>query len=418
MYKTPKGCSDLVGDEYRKFQQIRTVLETAFTAEGGVPLETPVFERTDVLLGKYGEEADTKLVYNLEDQGGEALTLRYDLTVPFTRYIIENGIQKMRRWAIGKVWRRDQPSRGRWREFWQADFDILGENNTSMMAEGLLLSMAVRVLRTLGLTDIRVLVNDVRNLRSMLVDRLGVPEDKWRALCPAIDKLDKQSFDTTIPEFQAAWGDIDIEGLRAALSETNPVCAETCESWGRLQEISRAWGFNDVLTFSPSLARGLDYYSGFVWEIKAGGLASTIVAGGRYDGLLDKSLVGISFGVSRIMMLLPPVVEASASEKYMIATLGSIPFSDRLNIIRVLRDRYPSTPLLFELEEKPRKLTKVLQDADKNGCIATYIVAENEWAAQRQIIRKCLKTGTQTMEVLGETGSVYGAHNGATGPTE
>lgn len=396
MNKIPKGCADLVGEDFRKFQWIRNTLEQAFAAEGGVPLETPVFERTDVLLGKYGQEADTKLVYNLEDQGGERLTLRYDLTVPFTRYILENGVDKMRRWAIGKVWRRDQPSRGRWREFWQADFDILGEDNTTMMAEGLLLAMAARVLRALGIAEFSIAVNDVRNIRAMLVDSVGVPEGKWRSLCPAIDKLDKQTFDATIPEFRAAWADIDIERLRVALTGRVPICAETTADLAQLRDIAAAWGFEKELVFTPSLARGLDYYSGFVWEIKAAGLSATIVAGGRYDGLLKKSLVGISFGVSRLMLLAAPPADPAPVERAMVCALGSISMADRLYVIERLRRMYPRTVLIHDLGCRDRKLAKLLQEATRAGCTVCFIIAEKEWA-ERKLIQKNLLTGEQSL---------------------
>ncbi len=126
-YVIAKGCMDYWDKSYQRLDNYKKILEEIFIFNGGIPLETPVFENKLVLMNKYGEEAETKLVFNLMEEGGEPLTLRYDHTVPFVRFVKENGIQKIRRYSIGKVYRRDQPqiSKGRLREFYQADFDIL-----------------------------------------------------------------------------------------------------------------------------------------------------------------------------------------------------------------------------------------------------------------------------------------------------
>ena len=172
MYKTAKGTKDLTGEEFYRVKFLIDIAEELFIANGGLPLDTPIFERTDVLLGKYGEEAETKLIYKLADQGGEDLSLRYDLTIPFVRYIKEHGIKKMRRYSIGKVYRRNQPNprQGRLREFYQADFDIVGGKQDDMLTEATLLNIVARFMSKLNL-KYKILINDVRNLQTILENK-------------------------------------------------------------------------------------------------------------------------------------------------------------------------------------------------------------------------------------------------------
>ena len=136
IYKKPKGTIDFYDIEYDKFNYYKNKLEELFKQNGGIGLETPAFELENILLNKYGQEAENKLIFKLENFGSESsekYALRYDLTIPLERFIIENGIKKIRRYEINKVYRRDQPSDGRFREFYQGDFDIVGENNTDMI---------------------------------------------------------------------------------------------------------------------------------------------------------------------------------------------------------------------------------------------------------------------------------------------
>ena len=295
MYKVPKGKSDIVDKDYNKLDKLLNIIKNEFILNNGIPLETPIFERQDVLLGKYGEEAETKLIYKLEDQGGEDLALRYDLTIPFVRYIKENNIQSMRRYAIGKVYRRDQPNikSGRYREFYQADFDIYGEKMDSMMAEGLLLSMAANVLNKLNI-NYRILINDINNLKIILQEQMKVSEDKFKKVCSIIDKLDKTSFKNLEKEFLETIPDLDLIKLENLLLNKNPLAEESIKNYNILKDIAEIYGYKDKLEYTNSLARGLDYYSGFIWEIKCDLSDSTIIAGGRYDILLGKPLVGVS----------------------------------------------------------------------------------------------------------------------------
>lgn len=397
MYKIAKGTQDLVGDSYNRLQDLIALVEKEFKTAGGTPLETPVFERSDVLLNKYGDEAESKLIYRIAENGGEDLSLRYDLTVPFVRYLKESGTQSMRRYSIGKVYRRDQPNirGGRFREFYQADFDIFGERQEGMLAEATLLGMVSRVLNTLGL-DFKILINDVRNLEYLLRD-LGIEE--WRKYCPAIDKLDKQTFASLIPELQQAGMTADqIVDLEERLKIPTPLLAASSADFDTLCALAEIFGFRDRLVFTNSLARGLDYYTGFIWEFKlSGGLCggSTVSAGGRYDGLLKKPAVGISVGLSRLSTVLPtspPVWK----EAYYVTTVGTVSVLDKMRVVKKLQDSM-ACPVLYALTTEDRKLVKVLGDCATNYIRYVVIVGDTELASGQFIVKDIKERTQQTL---------------------
>lgn len=394
MYKAPKGTKDLFGSEYDLVQDLTERIKREFIVAGGEPLETPVFERTDVLLGKYGEEADTKLIYNLADEGGELLALRYDLTIPFTRFIKENGIKQMRRYSIGKVYRRDQPNikSGRYREFIQADFDIFGEKQESMLAEGTLLNTVVRTLKSYDLS-FTILINDIRNLQYLLTTRMGI--ENWRKLCPIIDKLDKQSFESLKPEFTAIGLSEEKQSeLKELLSLSEPMFEDTMTDYKALIEYAEIFGFKDNIVFTNSLARGLDYYTGFIWEFKLKGIASSISAGGRYDNILGAPTVGISVGISRLASYLTPKKPEWINKCY-VTTIGNVKLLDKLSVVKKLQDTM-NMPVIYSLSLDTRKLNKVIA-----SCCISYnryvaIVAESE-LMDGKFILKDLMNETQTL---------------------
>lgn len=402
MYKVAKGAQDLSGPEYLRIQGLTKSFEESFLSSGGTPLETPVFERTDVLLGKYGEEADTKLIYRLADEGGELLALRYDLTVPFARYVKENGIKQMRRYSIGKVYRRDQPNAkaGRYREFIQADFDIYGEKQEGMLAEATVLNTVCRVFNTMGL-GYKILINDVRNLQFLLTEKLGLAATEWRKFCPVIDKLDKQSFDSLRPEFAALGLSEDkATELKALLESNTSLYPPSAADYATLQSLAAVFGFADRLMFTNSLARGLDYYTSFIWELKLDGVASTVSAGGRYDGLLGAPTVGISVGISRLASYLPPYPVDEWKDAYMVTSIGTVSILDKLRVVKRLQDAWaPGVPILYSLTPEDRKLSKVITDACTSYIRYVAIVGETELAAGKFIVKDLMRKTQELVEL-------------------
>lgn len=187
--KVPKGTLDHKPAAALLRKRIFATLEGIFAKHGAETIDTPVFELRDILAGKYGE--DSKLIYDLDDQGGEKCSLRYDLTVPFARYVAMNGLTNMKRYHIAKVYRRDQPvmSKGRMREFYQCDFDIAGAYDP-MVPDAEILYILCEALDALEIPEFTVKLNH-RKILDGIFELAGVPADKTRAISSAVDKLDK-----------------------------------------------------------------------------------------------------------------------------------------------------------------------------------------------------------------------------------
>lgn len=328
--KCPKGTRDMtplqMAIRERAFEKIRAV----FKKHGAQEIDTPVFELKETLTSKYGE--DSKLIYDLEDQGGELLSLRYDLTVPFARYVAERGLSSMKRFHIAKVYRRDQPqmNKGRFREFYQCDFDIAGAYGT-MIPDADLLSVIVDILKSIEVGNFLIKINNRKFLDAM-IELAGCEKRKFKAICSSIDKLDKESWETVKDEL------INMKGL------TNEMCDRLekfvqykGKPWEMLQRLKDdkvfdahvegsecmkemellftyldSLGIIDNFSFDFSLARGLDYYTGLIFEavLTDTNRVGSISGGGRYDGLIGmfsgKNIpsVGGSIGIERIFSIL------------------------------------------------------------------------------------------------------------------
>uniref|UniRef100_A0A8C2WSN8 histidine--tRNA ligase n=1 Tax=Cyclopterus lumpus TaxID=8103 RepID=A0A8C2WSN8_CYCLU len=191
--KTAKGTRDYNPKQMAIREKVFSTIIGCFKRHGAETIDTPVFELKETLTGKYGE--DSKLIYDLKDQGGELLSLRYDLTVPFARYLAMNKITNIKRYHIAKVYRRDNPAmtRGRYREFYQCDFDIAGQYD-AMIPDAECLKIVHEILSGLDLGDFRIKVNDRRILDGMFAV-CGVPDDKFRTICSTVDKLDKMPWE-------------------------------------------------------------------------------------------------------------------------------------------------------------------------------------------------------------------------------
>ncbi|KAI2637799.1 histidyl-tRNA synthetase [Hypomontagnella submonticulosa] len=348
--KTPKGTRDWSGADLLLRDHVFETISNIFKLHGGTPLDTPVFELKEILAGKYGEDA--RLIYDLQDQGGELCALRYDLTVPFARWLAMNNVQQIKRYQIAKVYRRDQPAiaRGRMREFYQCDFDIAGIYD-SMIPDAEILRVIVEIFETLE-QPITIKLNH-RRILDGLFTVAGVPADKIRPISSAVDKLDKEPWEAVkkemveqkgLPEdvadiigkYVLNKGTIDemIQFIRAdpKLSANDEIKAGL-EDMDLLSAYSKALNTFDSISFDLSLARGLDYYTGLIFEVvqrlptakdgeasrypeKSSSKSSdasavgSIAAGGRYDNLVGMygkkqiPCVGISFGVDRIYTIL------------------------------------------------------------------------------------------------------------------
>ena len=291
--KNPKGTRDWSGDDVVLLKAIRRQIETVFEKYRAQELDTPVFELQEVLKGKYGE--DSKLIYDLQDQGGELLSLRYDMTVPFARWLAMNpDIESSKRYAIGKVYRRDQPaiSKGRMREFWQCDIDFAGET-APMFNDSEIISCVVKIFEALEWTGYTIKLND-RRILDGLFEVSGVPEDKLRTISSAVDKLDKSPWEEVRKEMVEQKGldeavadkiktYVTRKGGRELLEElkkdealmSNAKAKKGIEEMDLLMRYLQRWKALDKVSFDLSLARGLDYYTGVIYEVVTEGSAGS-----------------------------------------------------------------------------------------------------------------------------------------------
>jgi histidyl-tRNA synthetase len=375
MYKIPKGCIDYYGDYYEKFNYLKNIVTDVFETNGAKYLDTPVFELKSVLMNKYGEEAEEKLIYDISDNGGEKLSLRYDLTIPFIRHIKENRITKMRRYSIGKVYRRDAPNikHGRFREFYQTDFDILGEDSTNMMSECTIFDMIVEIMKKLSINDYTIYINHTDNLKAMLIEKVAIPENDIKNICSAIDKLDKCEFIDIIPELCSKGLNNEQIILLEECLQNNTIFSNVAQdSINTIKYIANIWGFSERIIFTNKLARGLDYYNGIIFEVKVNHLSS-IMAGGRYDNIIPcTSIIGFSIGLTRILTL--NLLDSAFSELkdawnpvYNLIFLNEVSIEKRLYIINWCKKNISKKNYLKYSDANDRNLSRKL-----TKCIKQY----------------------------------------------
>jgi histidyl-tRNA synthetase len=328
-FDPPSGTRDFLAADVERREHVFAVIKSVFASYGFEPLQTPAFERLDLLLGKYGE--DEKLIFKILRRGeheatGEAdLALRYDMTVPLARVAAAYGSQLPRpykRYAMGPVWRGERPGRDRYREFYQCDLDTLG--SSSLLADAEVLAAHHDVLVALGLTDFAVQLNSRRVLAGLLA-AFSIPPELGPGVLISVDKLDKDGPGEVAAELTQQRGTTAeqaadlvatltapdaVEGVRVALTKTDEGVAGLDEVDAVLALLTGQIPAGRI-AFTPRMARGLSYYTGPIWEFVAAGVAGSLGAGGRYDHLIaqlggpDVPGTGTSLGVERILTLLP-----------------------------------------------------------------------------------------------------------------
>ncbi|MBL7950118.1 MAG: histidine--tRNA ligase [Flavobacteriales bacterium] len=451
----PKGTRDFSPVEMLRRKYIFSTIEKVFQKYGFLPLETPAMENLETLTGKYGEEGD-RLIFKILNSGdfmqevkerfdtkygtapveltqgvladmkswiseirSSELTekaLRYDLTVPFARYVVQhqNDIAfPFKRYQIQPVWRGDRPAKGRYREFYQCDADVIGTK--SLISEVELVQLFDDVFTDLGL-QVVVKIND-RKVLAGIAEVSGQPE-KVVDIVTAIDKLDKIGREKVEEEMRAKGvsdeaikGIVPLFELKGSWNEQRPLLekwlASSATAQLGLKDLS--FTFNAVgtmksakLEFDPTLARGLDYYTGAIFEVKAaeGSMPGSICGGGRYDdltgifGLKNMSGVGISFGADRIYDVLLETnkfpAELGGSTKLLFANFGETEALHCLKLLRTVRE----AGIAAELYPDAVKMAKQFKYADDKGIAYVAIIGENE-LKQGIVTLKDMKTGEQ-----------------------
>ncbi|XP_069171482.1 histidine--tRNA ligase isoform X4 [Procambarus clarkii] len=410
--KTPKGTRDYGPVEMTVRRQVFDTIYNVFHLHGAVEIETPVFELKDVLTGKYGE--DSKLIYDLEDQGGEILSMRYDLTVPFARYVAMNKIANIKRYHVARVYRRDNPAmtRGRYREFYQCDFDIAGQYDP-MIADAECVQLVHQVLSKLNLGDFIIKVNH-RKILDGVFGACGVPCEKFRPICSAVDKLDKSPWEDVrkemvdekglddnvadiIGEYVKFSGKEDlIEKLKNDERLKNSAAAQAgLADLNLLYQYCKSLDCDAHLVFDMGLARGLDYYTGVIYEavLTAGqtkdGPVGSVAGGGRYDGLVGMfdpkkktvPCVGVSFGIERLFAIQEQKQRAendklrSTQTEVFVAAACKGMVHERLKLVGLLHSAGIKAESSYK--NNPKILTQ-LQYAEDNAIPLVVLIGESE----------------------------------------
>lgn len=385
--QTLKGFRDfLPADAIRRAELIRHVTEV-FELYGFDRLETPALEYADVLLGKYGEEAD-RLLYLFEDNGKRRVGLRYDQTVPLSRVVAQYPDLPIpfKRYQIQPVWRAENTQKGRFREFMQCDIDTVGSADPLSDAE--IIAATLSTMSRIGLPDPMMQIND-----RTIFDQLG--------LTPAeviiIDKLDKIGREKVLRQLMDQ-GRNDADRLFTTLESSQPTTRltsifEALESYGFKRDVSFA--------FNPFLARGLDYYTSTIFELTLSGYSGgSLAGGGRYDRLIgtfsgrDLPAVGIAFGFDRILDALADlhlITDRTTATQVYVTVFSEQMLQQSLRTVQMLREAGISSEITLTSSDK---LEKQLKYADKKGVPYAVIIGPDE-ADKNELTVKDLRNNSQ-----------------------
>ncbi len=442
----PKGTRDFGPDKMLKRQFILDTIKSVFEKFAYQPLETPAMENLSVLTGKYGTEGD-QLLYKILNSGDflskvkptelddnyKNLTpkiaekgLRYDLTVPFARYVVMNQHNisfPFKRYQIQPVWRADRPQKGRYREFYQCDADVVGTD--SLICEAEIILMINEVMKNLGIQDFTIKVNH-RKLLTAMTDFVGA-HGKETEFCVAIDKLDKIGRAKVEEEL------LNDGFSQDSVNKLDPIfkiSGTNDEKIAHLEKIinnleSGTKAINDIREFFEylndfdlsihnveldlTLARGLSYYTGVILEVRANNstITSSITGGGRYDdltgvfGLEGVSGVGFSFGVDRIFDVMEDLdlfpVEVSHSTKVLILNFDPVSLKECLRVLTALR-KYD---IKCEVYPDQVKIKKQMNYANKKDIPFVLMIGENEIREGKYLLKN-MSSGEQNKMTLDE----------------
>ncbi|MGP1478418.1 MAG: histidine--tRNA ligase [Capnocytophaga sp.] len=443
----PKGTRDFSPAEVAKRNYLMNTLKEAFTAFGFQPIETPSFENYDTLMGKYGEEGD-RLIFKILNSGDftqgvkqedwelknpQKLTpqisekaLRYDLTVPFARYVVQHQNEltfPFKRYQMQPVWRADRPQKGRFREFYQCDADVVG--STSLWQEVEFVQLYDAVFTALNLKGVTIKINN-RKILSGFAEMIG-ETDKLIDFTVALDKLDKIGEEGVIKEMaERGISAAAIEKIKpifalkgtfaeklSALKEilqTSEIGLKGIEELTFIENQISALGLQTAfLDLDVTLARGLNYYTGAIFEIAApaGVQMGSIGGGGRYDdltsifGLKGMSGIGISFGLDRIGLVMEELdlfpASLSSTVEVLCLNFGNAEALQSMKLLQRLRAMGKKA----ELYPDAAKIKKQMDYANKRNIPFVVMIGESELAKGTFVLKNML-TGTQEEYLIQE----------------
>ncbi|OGI59995.1 histidine--tRNA ligase [Candidatus Nomurabacteria bacterium RIFCSPHIGHO2_01_FULL_38_19] len=405
--KILQGTRDFLPEDMAKREYAMNKIKSAFINFGYDSVQTPAIEYAETILGKYGDEA-SKLVYRFKDNGGRDIALRYDQTVPFARLVatnFKNLPMPFKRYQIGPVWRGDRPAKGRYREFYQCDVDIIGTKN--LLAEAEIAGVVAKVFTTIGFKNFTIKFNSRRLINSIL-DGLKISSEKQSSVIRILDKLKKIDRKSIIAELDPLINESTANQLLDIVSITGTT-REKLELLNKyeIKEIDEfvnlARLFNipeENLFFDPSLARGLDYYTGIIFEVFIPEVPiGAVCAGGRYDDLCSLfcpeqfSGVGVAFGFDRIIVAMEELglfKDLTLNSQVLVTyfDLDALPAS-----VQLLNDIQMSG-INAEIYFEPAKISKQMKYADKKQ-IPFVVICGPEKVSRNEVTIKMMKTGRQ-----------------------
>ena len=416
-----KGFRDLMPRYAYRKNQIVSIIRRVYESYGFLPVETPGLEYMDILLGEYGDE-NTKQIFRLKSPEEQDIALRFDLTVPLARVVAQyNDLPKpFKRYQVGSVWRADKPDPGRFREFTQFDVDVVG--TPSQLAEAEVIGAVVGALREVGAGDFVVKVNS-RKILNAVVRYSGIAPERAKDVFRVLDKLSKVGMENI--ELELTKGRLDASGdfiTGLGLTESNVtkikdylalpkgdrenvlseisslLGAESCDDLRNLNGFLDVLGLaSDIVAFDPTIARGLDYYTGPVFEVnlKDKPQFGSVAGGGRYDNLVrrftdaDLPAVGFSIGVDRLLAALADDNADTSFADVVVTIMDGDKLDEYLKVANELRSAGVRTDLYLGRE---KGLRKQLQYADKVSARFAVIIGSNEF--QKGVVTvKDLKAG-------------------------
>ena len=436
---TPKGMRDFSPSVMFRRNYIFSVVRYAFEKYGFSPIETPAMENSETLTGKYGDEGD-RLIFkvlnsgdflskaNIDENSTSKLVtkqisekaLRYDLTVPFARYVVQNRNDitfPFKRYQIQNVWRADRPQKGRYREFYQCDADVIGTE--SLLSEIELIQLYDEVFDTLKIPNIEICINN-RKVLSGMVEVMN-SEELFNDIVIALDKLDKIGIEKVKEEMKLKGVSQEallvmeqflslnkISELKSLLTNSE-IGRKGVEELQFISDNVNKLGLkNSNLKFDITLARGIDYYTGCILEVVQKDVKiGSIGGGGRYDnltsvfGLDNVSGVGISFGLDRIYIVMEELnvfpENIDQNTRVMLANFGKEESVYCLNLLKQLRENGISS----ELYPSNSKMKKQMSYADKKSVEFVIMIGENEMESNTITIKN-MKLGTQEESTITE----------------
>ena len=442
--QVPKGTRDFTSKVMFRRNYIFKKVKSCFERYGYAPIETPAMENIETLIGKYGQEGD-RLIFKVLNSGdflskttidntttSKSLSkdisdkaLRYDLTVPFARFVVNNKNEitfPFKRYQMQNVWRADRPQKGRFREFYQCDADVIGSK--SLLNEIELIQLCDDIFTSLNIPNIQILINN-RKILSAMIELMSASEyfDQFVII---LDKIDKIGVENVKKELIKLGLDVEkinlldnflniknINDISSLVNQTE-LGNKGVEELDFILKLIKSLGLkSSELKFDISLARGLDYYTGSIFEVKSLDVnIGSIAGGGRYDdltsifGLKDVSGVGISFGIDRIYLVMEELglfpTDIDTSSKVLFLNFGEIEANYCFKYLNELRENNISS----ELYPNNDKIKKQMNYANNKGVQFVVMIGEDEMKSG-QLTTKNMSTGEQKVMSISEFINIF-----------